>query len=87
MMHPGIELDAELKKRKIRQADLAKRLRMSATLLNAICKGKRPLSAKLCIGLESLLISKAKVWMYKQVDYELAQALKEIAAEDNGISK
>ncbi|MDO7874236.1 HigA family addiction module antitoxin [Hymenobacter sp. ASUV-10] len=69
--HPGIVLQRELDAREIKQSDLAKELGMSASQLNEIVKGKRPISPELAILLEAALEIDAPFWNNAQASYNL----------------
>lgn len=69
--HPGEILGDELKARKIKQKDFAKRIDKKESMLNEIIKGKRPISADTALLLEAELEIPAQFWISMQSNYDL----------------
>jgi addiction module HigA family antidote len=69
-VHPGEFLADELRARKIKQKDLAEKIKMNGTILNEIIKGKRRISIPLALKLERALGISAETWLNLQQRYE-----------------
>ena len=73
--HPGkILLEEFLKPSGISQAELARRLKISANRLNEIVKEKRGVSAETALLLAGFLKTTPEFWMNLQVAYDLTRA-------------
>lgn len=73
-IHPGEMLREELKERGIKQKELAKQIGIPATHLNEFIKGKRGLSLRLGVALESALGIPYDIWARLQSRYEYNRA-------------
>lgn len=56
------------------QAKLAEQIGISASLLNEIINGKRPVNAELALMLEAALSIDAHIWLDMQSDYNMQVA-------------
>ncbi|HUK87406.1 MAG TPA: HigA family addiction module antitoxin, partial [Terriglobales bacterium] len=73
--HPGkILLEEFLHPSGISQAELARRLRISANRLNEIVKEKRGISAETALLLGAFFRTTPEFWMNLQVAYDLTRA-------------
>ena len=70
-MHPGVLISNELKARKMRQIELAKKLGIAKNVMSELINGKRNITAALAIKLEKAFDIKAEFWMKHQATYEL----------------
>ncbi|HYX70316.1 MAG TPA: HigA family addiction module antitoxin [Terriglobales bacterium] len=73
--HPGkVLLEEFLKPSGISQAELARRLKISANRLNEIVREKRGVSAETALLLAGFLKTTPEFWMNLQVAYDLTRA-------------
>lgn len=72
--HPGGLLAEALRERGMTQADLARRLGVSAKHVWEITVGRSGYSAEVALGLERELGISARLWVRMLADYELAEA-------------
>ena len=73
-MTVGEELENELKKRDISQADICKRADIIPSLLSNVLNGKRRIDVKTAIKLEVFYIKTANHWLGKQLEEDIKQA-------------
>ncbi len=71
LLHPGEIIADELEARLISQKDFAKQIDLLPPHLNDLIKGKRNISAKIAIKLETLLGIDADYWLRVQMAYDL----------------
>ncbi|MBI4582572.1 MAG: HigA family addiction module antidote protein [Planctomycetes bacterium] len=71
--HPGLVLQDELDELGISQRDLAARLRVDASRINDICRGRRGISPEMAIKLDRALGGTPEFWMNLQIQWELSQ--------------
>lgn len=69
--HGGSILLDELRAKGIKQSEFCRKHGFSTTIINDIIKGKRNITAKTAIKLESALGINAEFWMRIQAMYEL----------------
>ena len=74
-LHPGEMLREELEAREITQAALARSMGCPASLVSAIVRGRRRITAETALGLEAALGISAMVWMGQQSQYDLSTAM------------
>jgi antitoxin HigA-1 len=79
LLHPGEVLADELEARDISQKDFAKSIQFLPPHLNDLIKGKRNISAKIAIKLETELGIDADYWLRLQMKYDLAMERKQLA--------
>ena len=80
-LHPGEVLADELSAREIKQKDFATKIKLQPPHLNDLLKGKRHISARIALKLETHLGIDADYWLRLQMAYDLAVARKEAAVE------
>ncbi len=80
-LHPGEVLAEELLAREIKQKDFAQKIKLQPPHLNDLLKGKRHVSARIALKLESELRIDADYWLRLQMAYDLAVAKKEALLE------
>ncbi len=78
-VHPGEILLEMLEENNISQARLARHLRMDASKINEICKGRRGISAEMAVMLAKALRVSAGTWMNLQKNWELSQVDNELS--------
>jgi antitoxin HigA-1 len=71
LLHPGEIIADELEARLISQKDFAKQIDLLPPHLNDLIKGKRNVSAKIAIKLETALGIDADYWLRVQMNYDL----------------
>ncbi len=74
LFHPGYILKEEIEAREIAKKDFAELLNILPTHLSEIFAGKRSISAKMALRLETALEISAGFWLRMQSDYDLKQA-------------
>ena len=80
-LHPGELLGEEILARGIKQKDFAREIDLLPPHLNDLLKGKRHVSARIAVKLESALGIDADYWLRLQMSYDLAMARKDIKLE------
>ncbi len=74
-VHPGEILDQEfLRPLRIRQAALARKLRISKNRLNELVKGKRGVTAETALLLAGYFKNSPEFWMNLQTAHDLTKA-------------
>jgi addiction module HigA family antidote len=73
-IHPGETLVEELAARKLSQANLARQMGRPLQTINAICTGKKSITAETALDLERALRIPARVWLGLQAEYEETRA-------------
>ena len=73
-IHPGETLAEELAARKLSQAQLARQMGRPLQTINAICTGKKTITAQTALDLERALGIPARVWLGLQADYDETRA-------------
>lgn len=74
LIHPGEMIKDELEYRGITQKDLASRIGIPASVLNAVLNGKRAITTEYAMLLEAALGIDADIWLRLQSDYNKQQA-------------
>jgi addiction module HigA family antidote len=74
LFHPGYILKEEIESREIAKKDFAELLNILPTHLSEIFAGKRSISAKMALRLETALEISAGFWLRMQAEYDLKQA-------------
>ena len=74
-LHPGEMLREELEAREITQAALARSMGCPASLVSAIVRGRRRITAETALGLEEALGLPAIFWLDSQSSHELGLAV------------
>ncbi len=69
--HPGSLIRDELEDRNMTQAQLAKQIDVSPSLLNEIINGKRAVNTEMALLLEAALGIDAHIWLDLQSDYNM----------------
>ncbi len=78
MLHPEEIIADKLEARLISQKDFAKSIQLLPPHLNDLMKGKRNISAKIAIKLETELGIDADFWLRVQMPYDLALERKQL---------
>lgn len=78
MLHPEEIIADKLEARLISQKDFAKCIQLLPPHLNDLMKGKRNISAKIAIKLETELGIDADFWLRVQMPYDLALERKQL---------
>lgn len=71
--HPGELIKDELEYRNIPQSELANKIGLSASSLNKMLNGKRPLTPELALTMEAVLGVNADMLVRMQSDYDIYQ--------------
>lgn len=79
-VHPGEILLEMLKENDISQAQLARHLKMDASKINEICRGRRGISAEMAVMLAKALRVSAGTWMNLQKNWELSQVDNDVSS-------
>ncbi len=72
--HPGEFLAEELEARGVSQRELAHKMGRPIQVINAICNGKKSITAETALGLEKALGISAVFWLNLEMQYQLAMA-------------
>lgn len=72
--HPGRLLDREIKARKLTANGLAVAIRVPASRMDQIVKGKRAITAETALRLGRYLGTGGRFWLSMQANYDLALA-------------
>ena len=72
--HPGEMIRDEIKERGMTQKALAAKTGIKPSVLSEIINGKRSVSIKVAVALESALGIPAEIWMNLQTQYDLDSA-------------
>lgn len=72
--HPGIHLNKVMLERNLTQRELASKIDIAHSLLNAIINGNRNINVAIALSLEAAGFDKASFWLEAQVKYSLVQA-------------
>jgi addiction module HigA family antidote len=76
--HPGEIFDFELLRPiGTSRREAARRLRISSTRLNEICRGRRPVTPESAVLLAAVSGTSAQLWLHLQADYDLWHALRD----------
>lgn len=73
-IHPGETLVEELAVRELSQAQLARQMGRPLQTINAICTGKKSITAETALDLERALRIPARVWLGLQAEYDETRA-------------
>ena len=73
-IHPGETLAEELAARGLSQTDLARRMGRPLQTVNAICTGKKAITADTALDLERTLEIPARLWLGLQAEYDETRA-------------
>lgn len=73
-IHPGEPLGEELAVRGLSQAQLARQMGRPLQTMNAICTGKKSITAETALDLERALGIPARVWLGLQAEYDETRA-------------
>lgn len=73
-IHPGEHLREEIGARKMTQTELANRMGRPVTLVNAICRERKAITAATALDLERALEISAESWLNLQQRYDLILA-------------
>ena len=73
-IHPGETLVEELAVRELSQAQLARQMGRPLQTINAICTGKKSITAETALDLERVLEIPARVWLGLQAEYDETRA-------------
>jgi antitoxin HigA-1 len=73
-VHPGEILREMLADRGLSQSKLARHLKMDASKINEICRGRRGISAEMALILAKAFGTSAALWLNLQKSWELSQA-------------
>lgn len=73
-IHPGETLVEELAVRGLPQAQLARQMGRPLQTINAICTGKKSITAETALDLERALGIPARVWLGLQAEYDETRA-------------
>ena len=73
-IHPGETLVEELAARDLSQAELARKMGRPLQTVNAICTGKKTITAETALDLEQALGIPARVWLGLQAEYDETRA-------------
>jgi addiction module HigA family antidote len=73
-IHPGETLVEELAVREFSQAKLARQMGRPLQTINAICTGKKSITAETALDLERVLGIAARVWLGLQAEYDETRA-------------
>lgn len=78
-IHPGYHISDELIERGMSQANLARALRISASRVSEIVRGRRSVNADFALRLERWMGTSADLWLNLQKTYDLR-----VAERDHG---
>lgn len=78
IIHPGEMIKDEIEARGITQRKLAEQMEVSASVLNEVLNGKRPVTTEYAMMLEAVLGIDAGIWLRLQMDYNI-----QVAKNDN----
>lgn len=76
-IHPGYHISQELTERGVSQADLARALRVSASHVSEIIRGRRSVNADFALRLGRWMGTSADLWLNLQKTYDLRVAERE----------
>jgi len=76
-IHPGYHISEELIERGMSQADLARALRVSASRVSEIIRGRRSVNADFALRLGRWMGTSADLWLNLQKTYDLPVAERE----------
>jgi len=76
VIHPGEMIKDEIEERGISQRQLAAQMEVSASVLNEVLNGKRPVTTEYALMLEAVLGIDAAIWLRLQMDYNMQTAKK-----------
>lgn len=77
IIHPGEMIKDEIEARGITQRKLAEQMEVSASVLNEVLNGKRPVTTEYAMMLEAVLGIDAGIWLRLQMDYNIQVAQKD----------
>ncbi len=77
-IHPGYHISQELAERGVSQADLARALRISASRVSEVIRGRRSVSADFALRLGRWMGTSADLWLNLQKTYDLRVAEREL---------
>jgi addiction module HigA family antidote len=80
-VHPGRNLALELEARKMTPNALAVAIRVPASRIDQIVKGKRGISAETALRLGRYFGTGPQLWVNLQANYDLAKAERELGAK------
>lgn len=76
-IHPGEMIKDEIEARGLSQRKLAAQMEVSASVLNEVLNGKRPVTTEYALMLEVVLGIDAGIWLRLQMDYNMQTAKKD----------